>query len=116
VTPNHVGMAQRVIVELTDDLDGKPASETVRFGLDGKTYEIDLSAKNAKTLRKELEPWIGSARRLSGRKTRTTPSASSSTNVDNKAVRAWAASNGIELSARGRIPAEVIEKYRAAGN
>ncbi len=116
VTPNHVDMAQRVVVELTDDVDGKPAAETISFGLDGKTYEIDLSTKNAKALRKELEPWVGAARRLSGRKTRTTSAAASTTGVDNKAVRAWAASNGIELSARGRIPGEVIEKYRAAGN
>jgi hypothetical protein len=107
-------MAQRVVVELTDDVDGKTAAETIAFGLDGKTYEIDLSEKNAKALRKAFEPWIGAARRVGGRKTRS--SAASATGVDNKAVRAWAASNGIELSARGRIPAEVIEKYLAAGN
>lgn len=110
-------MAQRVVVELTDDTDGKPAAETVSFGLDGHTYEIDLSEKNAKALRKALEPWAGAARRVGGRKTRGTSSkASSGSGVDSKAVRAWAASNGIELSARGRIPSEVLEKYHAAGN
>src|SRR3954451_21139302 len=51
------GMASRTIVELTDDIDGKPAAETVRFGLDGREYEIDLSEKNAKALRKAFEPW-----------------------------------------------------------
>jgi len=40
-------MAQKVTVELEDDLDGSPADETVRFGLDGTEYEIDLSEKNA---------------------------------------------------------------------
>jgi hypothetical protein len=108
-------VAQRTVVELTDDTDGKPAAETVTFGLDGKTFEIDLSEKNAKALRKALEPWVGAARRVSGRKARNAPSSSGS-GVDSKAVRAWAASNGIELSARGRIPSEVVEKYLAAGN
>ena len=61
-------VAQRVVVEMTDDIDGKPAAETVSFGLDGRTFEIDLSEKNAKSLRKELAPWVASARRVSGRR------------------------------------------------
>jgi len=109
-------MASRTIVELTDDLDGKPAAETLSFGLDGREYEIDLSEKNAKALRKTLEPWTASARRVSGRRTRGTTTTRVETGVDNAAVRAWAASNGVELSARGRLPKDVIEQYRAAGN
>jgi hypothetical protein len=108
-------MASRTFVELTDDLDGKPAAETVAFGLDGRVFEIDLSEKNAKALRKTLEPWVTSARRVSGR----TPNAAPrrvETGVDTAAVRAWAASNGIEVSARGRLPKVVVEQYRAAGN
>ena len=106
-------MASRTIVELTDDVDGKPADETVRFALDGREYEIDLSSKNAKAIRKAFEPWIGSARRASSRRGRTTRVEAS---VDTAAVRAWAASNGIELSSRGRLPKDVVEQYRAAGN
>jgi hypothetical protein len=109
-------MASRTIVELTDDLDGKPAAETLSFGLDGREYEIDLSEKNAKALRKTLEPWTASARRVSGRRTSGTTTTRVETGVDNAAVRAWAASNGVELSARGRLPKDVIEQYRAAGN
>src|SRR5690242_1784520 len=104
-------MASRTIVELTDDIDGKPAAETIRFGLDGRDYEIDLSEKNAKELRKTLEPWVNSARRAGGRR-----AAKVTTGVDTAAVRAWAASNGIELSPRGRLPKDVLEQYRAAGN
>ena len=111
-------MASRTIVELTDDVDGKPAAETVRFALDGRAYEIDLSEKNAKAIRKVFEPWVGSARRLSGR--RSSGSRASATRVeigvDTAAVRAWAASHGIEISARGRLPKDVVEQYRAAGN
>ena len=107
-------MASKTTVELIDDVDGKPAAETVAFGLDGVTYEIDLSEKNARALRKAVEDYVASARRTGGRKARSTTVVA--TGVDNRAVRAWAASNGIELSARGRIPAEIIEKYRAAGN
>jgi hypothetical protein len=107
-------MASKTTVELIDDLDGKPAAETVAFGLDGREFEIDLSAKNAKALRKAIEAYVGAARRVRGRK--PVVKTHVATGVDNKAVRAWAASNGIELSTRGRIAADVIEQYRAAGN
>ena len=107
-------MAQRVQVELVDDVDGKAASETVTFGLDGVSYEIDLSDKNAKALRKAYDRWIASARRVGGRRSGGVTRVA--TGVDTAAVRAWAASNGYEISARGRIPAEILDKYRAAGN
>ena len=107
-------MASRVVVEFTDDLNGKPADETVSFGLDGSNYEIDLTAKNAAALRKAFQPWQESARRAGGSK-RGKRAASKST-VDTKAVRAWAASNGIELSPRGRLPKDVVEQFHAAGN
>ena len=107
-------MASRTIVEMTDDVDGKPAAETVRFSLDGREYEIDLSEKNAKALRKVFEPWSTSARRVAGRRGRATTRVE--TGVDTAAVRAWAASNGIEVSTRGRLPKDVVEQYRAAGN
>ena len=107
-------MAQRVQVELVDDIDGKVASETVTFGLDGVSYEIDLSDKNAKALRKAYQTWIASARKQGGRHNR--PATRVATGVDTAAVRAWASSNGHEISSRGRIPGEILEKYRAAGN
>ena len=111
-------MAQKTLVILEDDTDGTKADETVRFALDGTTYELDLSEANAKKLRGALEPWVKAARRTGGR--RSSSSASRNGNghaeVDLKAVRAWAASNGVELSNRGRVPAKVIEQYKAAGN
>ncbi len=108
-------MASKTTVEFLDDVDGRPAAETLVFGIDGTNYEIDLSEKNAKALRKALELYVGAGRRTGGRLTRGTAKPVA-TGVDNTAVRAWAASNGIEVSARGRISGEVIDKYRAAGN
>src|SRR5690349_5361898 len=107
-------MASKTTVELIDDVNGKPAAETVTFGIDGREFEIDLSEKNAKALRKAVEAYVGSACRVGGR--RAVVRTHVVTGVDNRAVRAWAASNGIELSSRGRIPGDVIEQYRAAGN
>jgi hypothetical protein len=106
-------MATRRITQLTDDTNGQPADETIRFSLDGRDYEIDLTETNAKALREALAPWTESARRLTrqGR-----PNTRVETAVDTAAVRAWAASNGIELSARGRLPKAVVEQYRAAGH
>ena len=106
-------MAQKVTVALEDDLDGGPADETVRFGVDGTDYEIDLSAKNAQTFRKKLSPFIEHARKAGrgpARRTGRTPAGRQRSSE----VRAWAKDQGIAVSARGRIPASVIEQYQAA--
>jgi Lsr2 len=109
-------VAQKVVVELFDDVDGTKAVETVTFALDGRAYEIDLSEKNAAKLRKALAPYAEVGRRQGGsRRDAKRISTSRDTNrPDPSAVRAWAESQGIEVAARGRVPAEVIEKYQAA--
>jgi hypothetical protein len=108
-------MAQEVITRLIDDLDGSDAARTVRFALDGKSYEIDLSAKNAEKLQKALAPFVEKARAAGGAGARGRRSArSSSRGYDVKAVRAWAAESGLDVSSRGRIPGDVLEKYKAA--
>ena len=111
-------MAQRVQIVLEDDLDGGAAAETVTFGLDGVSYEIDLSDKNAGKLRDEFASWIGHARRSGGRRTtgrRTAGgSSSASSRRDLSAVRAWARANGHQVSDRGRVSAAVQEAYDKA--
>ena len=109
-------MAQRTVVKLVDDLDNKEiedGGQTVSFSYNGVQYEIDLGVKNAKKFDDALAPFVAAARRTGGRQGRASKSSSA---VDTKAVRAWAKSNNIEISARGRIPAEVVDQYRAAGN
>ena len=106
-------MAKRTIVQLVDDTDGSEAAETLTVGLEGVNYELDLSDKNAKKLREQLAPWLAAARKTGGRQATKSKTTS---NMDLKAVRAWAASNGVEVSSRGRVPASVIEQYQAAGN
>jgi hypothetical protein len=104
-------MAQRVVVTLSDDIDGGEAAETVAFGLDGKAYEIDLSAANADRLRAALSPYLqaGRKRSKSGKTYQHTSVA-----PDPAAVRAWARSNGMEVPPRGRIPKKVYEAFDAA--
>lgn len=101
-------MAQRVVVTLSDDLDGGEAEETVTFGLDGKSYEIDLTAANASKLRDALAPYVeaGRKRARSGKTYRRTSVA-----PDPAAVRAWARSHGMEVPPRGRIPKKVYEAF-----
>ena len=106
-------MAQKVTVELEDDLDGGPADETVRFGFDGSDYEIDLSNKNAATLRRQLKPFIEHARKA-GRGQRRRSTRTPSSRQHSGAVRAWAKQQGIAVSERGRIPASVIDQYEIA--
>jgi hypothetical protein len=107
-------MATRVTTTLVDDTDGSEAVETLTFGIDSVQYELDLSEQNAKKLREALAPWVTKARKTGGRRSRS--SRTDGAGVDLKAVRAWAASNDIQLSHRGRVPASVLERYRAAGN
>jgi hypothetical protein len=113
-------MAQRIVTELTDDTDGKPADETVTFALDGREYEIDLTSKNAAALRKAFDVYVKNGRRIAGgRRGRTSgrPSSSSSrskSDVDTKAIREWAGKNGYQLSSRGRIPSNVVDAYQSA--
>lgn len=109
-------MAQKVEVLLVDDIDGGEADETVSFSLDGTTYEIDLSKKNAAKLRGGLEPFVAGARKArkptTGRGGRTTRTAGS--RERSAEIREWAKSRGIKVNERGRIPANVIEQYEAA--
>jgi Lsr2 len=106
-------MATKITVALEDDLDGGPADETVRFGLGGSDYEIDLSKKNATAFRQRLAPYIEHARRA-GRAQRRRPVRTAASRERSADIRAWAKEQGIEVSARGRIPANVIERYEAA--
>jgi hypothetical protein len=108
-------MAQKVTVALEDDLDGGPADETVRFGLGGAEYEIDLNKKNAKAFRKQLAPFIDHARKA-GRGQRRRPGRTSASRDRSGSIRAWAKEGGITVSERGRIPASVVEQYEAANN
>ncbi len=105
-------MARRVEIVLEDDLDGSTADETVKFGLDGKDYEIDLSAANASQLREALAPFVANGRRLSGKKRSSQRGQNSGSSAG--AVRAWARENGVPVSERGRVPADVVEQYNAA--
>lgn len=104
---------------MVDDFDGEgPADETVEFGLDGVSYEIDLSARNAARLRNELKQWVDSGRRVGGRRRgRSVGSGRGRAAMDREqsaAIREWARRNGHNVSTRGRIPADVIEAFHAA--
>jgi len=115
-------MAKKVTVTLVDDFDGEgPADETVEFSIDGVSYEIDLSAKNAKKLRDDLKQWTEAGRRVGGRRrgrsAGPTGRATGRGSIDREqsaAIRDWARRNGHKVSTRGRIPAEVIEAFHAA--
>jgi hypothetical protein len=106
-------MAKQVTVVLEDDLDGGPADETLRFGLDGKDYEIDLNKLNASSFREQVAVFTEHARRAGREQTRRSGRtvASRDRSAD---IRAWAKDQGIAISERGRIPANVVEQYEAA--
>ena len=108
-------MAQKVLIQLTDDLDDKPIADgkggTVTFAVDGTTYEIDLSNKNADTFRGVFQDYIAAGRKVSGSRGRRSATTKES---DAKAIREWAKANGVDVTPRGRVPASVREQYEAA--
>lgn len=112
-------MAQKITVALVDDLDGGTAEETVEFGVDGVSYEIDLSSGNAGKLRDALAEYVAHARRSGGRRRSTRAvgrgaGGGGRASVDreqNAAIRDWARKRGMTVSDRGRIPSDVLEKY-----
>ncbi|MDN5919273.1 MAG: Lsr2 family protein [Pseudonocardia sp.] len=117
-------MAQIHEVRLVDDLDGGPAAETVEFGLDGRSYEVDLSKGNASKLREALNAYVAAARRTTSTRRRAARSGNraegrrdgrsgraGSDREQNQAIRDWARRRGMKVSDRGRIPAEVLHGY-----
>jgi hypothetical protein len=109
-------VAKQTTVILVDDLDGSEATEQVEFGVDGRSYEIDLSAANSAKLREALAPFISAARRAGGRRSPAAPAPSrpASDRVQNQAIREWAMAQGMKISERGRIPSNVLEAYRTS--
>jgi len=108
-------MAQKTMVVLEDDIDGGEADETVRFSLDGVSYEIDLSNKNAAKLRDDFAKYTGQGRRLGGRSARGRGAGNRGAGRNRSAqVREWARSQGLKVSDRGRIPADILNQYEAA--
>lgn len=104
-----------VVEHLLDDVDGSVAAETVTFAIDGKTFEIDLSKKNAKALRAEIDAWAQHARKARpARRAARRRGAATTSGVDSAQVRAWANENGVAVPSRGRIPRDVLDQYAAA--
>jgi hypothetical protein len=113
-------MAKRVIHELIDDIDGKPADESIIFGLDGVQYEIDLSKKNAQRLREAIAPFLEAGTKVgrggvtvSAGRGRGRGGPARTDRDQNRAIREWAQSHGIEVSDRGRIKQEIVDRYHA---
>lgn len=111
-------MAHRVQVDLVDDLNGEVAQETVRFGVDGTDYEIDLTAENAEKLRSALSEYVGKGRKTRGGRKgqggQQSTSTSRSKREDTQQIRQWAQDNGHNPSSRGRITQSIVDAYNEA--
>lgn len=110
-------MAQRTITTITDDLDGRADATPVTFALDGTAFAIDLHPGNRARLLGILAPYVSAGRRV-GRAAAPGKGAAAPRTADDRresaAIRRWAEAEGLAVSGRGRIPGDVIAKYRAA--
>ncbi len=109
-------MAKKTVEKFYSDLSGdeiEGTSPTVAFVFDGVGYEVDLTAEEKVLFSDAVAPYIAVGRRATAR-TRSSSSSSSGSGVDAKAVRAWAQEQGLDVPARGRVPASVVEAYRSA--
>ena len=107
-------MAQKIQTLFIDDIDGGEAEGTVRFGLDGADFEIDLSAAHNEELHKAFETYIRHARKVGGASRRASRGHTGARAIDTAKVREWARENGHDIKDRGRVPADVVAKYQAA--
>jgi hypothetical protein len=107
-------MAQKVQTFFIDDIDGGEAEGTVHFALDGTDYEIDLSAKHTSELHKALGKYVDHARKVSSVSKRAPRGRRGADTIDTHKVREWARERGLEIKDRGRVPANLVEQYRAA--
>lgn len=119
-------MAQKVLVQLLDDVDGSEATQTIGFGLDGQAYEIDLNDTHAEELRAAVDKFVNAARRMGGkaRVVRPRPSqgkslpAQSERRVElpasQETIRAWARANGYTVGDKGRIAAKILQAFSEA--
>ncbi len=117
-------MAQKVQVLLVCDLhDGEvEGTETIAFGLDGASYEIDVCDAHAAELRDAYAPYVGAGRRAGRggalptqrRNARGAGRAGAGGGNNVAEVRDWARKNGHQVSERGRIAATVLQAYTAA--
>ena len=109
-------MAQKIQILFIDDLDGSEAEDTVRFGLDGTEYEIDLNVEHSEALRDALARYVHAARRAGGGARRPAHGGrrASAGGVDSTEVREWAKAQGIDVKDRGRVPTELVVKFKTA--
>jgi len=108
-------MARTVIEQISDDLDGTANASAVTFSYDGTEYTIDLSTKNKTAFDKVMKPYIAAGTKVTGRRaTQRKGTRSTGKRNDLSAIREWATANGYEVSARGRVKAEIVDAYAAA--
>lgn len=107
-------MAKNVSVVITDDIDGSENAQTVSFGFNGASYEIDLADSNRELLEKALAPYIEAARRTRNGSRRPASRTNGAVRIDRAEVRAWAKAAGLQVSERGRISADIMQQYEAA--
>ena len=110
-------MAKKTLVQLVDDFSGDSISDgagrTVRFAFDGAEYEIDLTNEHIEEFTNTLERYVRASRRISGRRKTGTSGRRSSGNNETAAIREWAESQGMKVATRGRLPADIVERYHA---
>ena len=111
-------MAQKIQTLFIEDLDGSEAEGTVRLGLDSTAYEIDLNAEHAQQLRDALAAYVKAGRRVGGgpRRPGRGGRRGSASGLNTTEVREWAKAQGIEVKDRGRVPAELVVKFKAANS
>jgi hypothetical protein len=119
-----VPVALETAVLVVDGPDGHPLRadrcQTVRFALDGQSYEIDLSERDAADFRLALQRYVHSGRRTGASAvprggTPAWQGTAASRRERNAAIRQWARAHGHDVSDRGRIPMNVVQAYRASG-
>ena len=110
-------MAKKTVIKIVDDIDGAELDdyETVRWAIDGKSYEFDTSPEHAEEFRNHVATYVAASRVVSRAPQRRAAAGTGARPAANtRVIREWANANGFTVSDRGRIPADVLAAYEAA--
>lgn len=104
-------MARKSVVRFFDDVTGMEVAPgdvcRVSFGVDGRSYVLELSPSSDAKFRETLAPWVSAATHVRPARKVSGP------RRDLGAVRVWARENGYTVSDKGRVPKKVLDAYDA---
>lgn len=111
-------MARVTEVVYVDDIDGSELTDdnrdVVLFSYDGVDYRLDVSCDNAEAVRTTLADLAAKATAVDKPANKQATARAKRARERTRKIRTWARQQGMEVSSRGRLSAEIVAAYEEA--